>query len=364
MKKKHTVCLISPLPPPNGGIGRWTVLIKRYVDHVPGLDVRIIDTSPRWRAIDDLALWKRMVGGSLQLIRDMVFIVWQLIKRPDCIHLNTSGSFAIVRDWAVVQLSRISRIPCFYQLHFGRVPQLAGKGGGWEWRILVWIMKKVHCVVVIDVATERAIKHYLPDVRVKLIPNFIELELLPVNPAGSTPRKTVLFLGWVIPTKGIEELVEAWSIAQPAGWSLQIVGPVADKYQQQLLERHTPDDLEFLGEKTHDEAMALMAEAGVFVLPSHTEGFPNVVMEAMALSTPIIATTVGALPEMLSGGAGYLIPPKEVGALIEALGRVLSEEFLRVSMATAAKKRVLNEYTVSVVFSQLEELWKENRCAL
>jgi len=364
MKKKHTVCLISPLPPPNGGIGRWTVLIKRYVEQVSGLDVRIIDTSPRWRAIDDLAVWKRIVGGGLQLSRDMLFIFWQLLKRPDCIHLNTSGSFAVIRDLAVVQLARMVRIPCFYQLHFGRVPPLAEKGGGWEWRMLVWIMKKVRCVIAIDAATERAIKYYLPDVRVKLIPNFIDMESLPPNSAGSTSRKTVLFLGWVLPSKGIEELVEAWSIAQPTGWHLQIAGPGADEYHRQLLERYTPEGLEFLGEKTHDEAMQLMAEAEVFVLPSHTEGFPNVVMEAMAFSKPIIATTVGALPEMLSGGAGYLIPPKDVGALIEALERVLSKELLQASMAAAAKKRVLHEYTISAVFSHLEELWRGTGCEL
>jgi hypothetical protein len=58
------VCLIAPLPPPYGGIANWTQLVRRYALVRSDFNLDIVDTSPRWRAIDDIVLWKRAAGGG------------------------------------------------------------------------------------------------------------------------------------------------------------------------------------------------------------------------------------------------------------------------------------------------------------
>ena len=71
----------------------------------------------------------------------------------------------------------------------------------------------------------------------------------------------------------------------------------------------------FSVKKGHDDAMRMLANAEIFVLPSHTEGFPNAVLEAMALAKAIIASRVGAIPEMLADECGLLIEAKDVSGL-------------------------------------------------
>ncbi len=353
------VCLIAPLPPPYGGIGNWTLLVRRFAQARSDIQVNIVDTAPRWRTIDDMAIWRRALGGGVQLVRDYMRFVRVLWPRPDVVHLTTSGQLAIVRDIVVLGTARILKIPTVYHIHFGRVPQIASKNTH-EWRLLALAIRLARAVITIDPATATVIKQHLPQVQTLRIPNGIDLNGLPeLLPSSGNPvaLRTVLFLGWVIPSKGIAELVQAWSRAKVDGWHCVIAGPGAEKYREELREQLHPENLEFLPEQAHDAAMNLMASADVFVLPSYTEGFPNVIIEAMAMGKPIIATSVGAIPEMLTDGCGVLIPPRDVKSLTEALVRVLADVDLRIAMGVRAQKKARSEYAMNKVFEQLVSAW-------
>jgi glycosyltransferase involved in cell wall biosynthesis len=350
------VCLVAPLPPPLGGMGNWTRLVRRFAETRPGVELSIVDISPRWRAIDDLAGWKRILGGGLQLLRDY-WRFWRILWRcPGVIHLTTPGQLAVVRDLAILITARVAGIATVYHLHFGRVPQIAANPT-FEWRMLAWAIGLADVVIAIDPATAEAVQHHLPQTRTVRLPNGIDLAALPAEPVASQPP-TVLFLGWVIPTKGVYELVEAWAQLKPKEWRCRIVGPGSPQCRDELQERFQPELLEFLPEQTHDEAMRLMAAASVFVLPSYTEGFPNVIIEAMAMGKAIIATDVGAMPEMLDGGCGVVVPARDTQALRDALARVLADPELRAAMGIRAMAKARQEYAMDRVFDQLEDLWR------
>jgi glycosyltransferase involved in cell wall biosynthesis len=353
------VCLMAPVPPPYGGIGKWTILVRCFSQARSDVKIDIVDTAPRWRAIDDMAVWKRALGGGIQLLRDYSYFLRMLLARPDVLHLTTSGQLAIIRDIVVLITARVFKVPAIYHIHFGRVAQIASKNTH-EWRLLALAIRLAHVVIAIDPATATVIKQHLPQVQTLRIPNGIDLnglpELLPSS-GISVAMRTVLFLGWVIPSKGIAELVQAWSITKVDGWHCVIAGPGAEKYREELREQLHPENLEFLPEQAHDAAMKLMASADVFVLPSYSEGFPNVIIEAMAMGKPVIATSVGAIPEMLSDGCGVLIPPRDVKSLTEALVRVLADVDLRIAMGVRAQKKARSEYAMDKVFEQLVSAW-------
>lgn len=350
------VCLVAPLPPPLGGIGKWTLLLRQFSAYRPEVKLSIVDISPRWRAIDDLAWWKRVLGGGGQLIRDYFLFLRLLRTRPDLIHLTTSGQLAVVRDLAILTTARLAGIPSIYHLHFGRVPQIAANCT-FEWRMLARAIGLAHAVIAIDPATADAIKEQLPATRTLRIPNGIDLDKLPAAGPPSEPG-TVLFLGWVIPTKGVHELVHAWTQLMVGGWRCVIAGPGAEAYRNELRQQYQPGQLEFLGEQSHDDAMRLMADADVFVLPSHTEGFPNVIIEAMSMGKAIIASDVGAIPEMLAGECGVVVPSRDTEALCGALRRVLADADLRTAMGERAAKKARAEYAMDRVFDQLLEEWR------
>ena len=288
---------------------------------------------------------------------DLPRVVAQLRRHPDVLHLTTSGQLAVVRDLAVMAASAHFGVPVIYHIRFGRVPELAG-GRSREWRVLARAMRRAHTVLVIDADTERAVQDSLPDVRVVRVSNCVDTTNLPQVTEQAGGERTVMFLGWVIPTKGIEELVQAWAQLRPDGWRLLVVGPGKTEYQNQLLAKYGPKALEFSGEQPHDEAMRLLAAADVFVLPSYTEGFPNVVVEAMALGKPIVATRVGAIPEMLRDGGGILVDRQDVGGLARAMAQVMADSDLRLHLGTRARQRAVSEYSLESVFAQYLAVWR------
>jgi glycosyltransferase involved in cell wall biosynthesis len=258
-----------------------------------------------------------------------------------------------------MSVAALFHVPVIYHIRFGRVPQIATSKNR-EFRLMAKVMLKSQTVVAIDRATRDAIKESLPTVNIELIPNCVNFSELPSAFASDQVMRTALFIGWVIPTKGIAELVEAWSQLKPREWRLQIVGPGDAAYRQDLIERFHPDGVEFLGELPHVQAMERMAACDLFVLPSHTEGFPNVVLEAMALGKAIVASDVGAIPEMLEAKCGLLVKPKDVQSLTTVMRSLLNDGNLRAELGRRARERALANYSIDVVFPRYMALWRKS----
>ena len=119
--------------------------------------------------------------------------------------------------------------------------------------------------------------------------------------------------------------------------------------------------VEFVGEKSREEVWGYYKTCSLFCLPSYSEGFPYVVLEAMAFACPIVATKVGAIPEMLSDGCGELIDAQEVESLKDALTHLLRDKEDASISGVNAHNKVLNNYTIDKVFDQYLEVWKSNK---
>lgn len=367
MYKNLNVCLLAPLPPQFdgrnhscGGIGHWTQIIVEYAKTCEQVSLSVIDTTPKWRSIHNFSLWKRVVSGGLNLTAYMTRLIKRLLLgKPDLIHMTTSGHLGVIRDIVVILTAKLFRVPVTYHIRFGRVPALA-RAGGVEWALISTAMKLAASVVAIDATTFSSIKHQLPRVNVELVPNCINFaSVRHMREGGATVKQTVLFAGWVIPAKGIEELLSAWSAMASVDWTLIIVGPVESLYKEQLFERYGSKFISFMGEKSHEETLSLIAACDVFVLPSYSEGFPNAVLEAMALGKPIVASSVGAIPEMLTNGAGSLVAPKDAKALQSALQQVMDDEHFRSEMGVRAKERAIQNYSIEVVFERYMDIWRQ-----
>jgi len=308
-----------------------------------------------------------MVGGLLQGFRDALRVRHMLRERPiDAISITSSGSLAAIRDVMVLGMARRRGISGYHHLRIGRLPDIIRRNG-WEWRLLRGAMRSATAVVVLDGASEAALTSAMPDIQVRKIPNCISLD--GISPAPDMPMRAVpeiLYLGWMVDTKGVRELVEAWSDIVVPPSTLVLAGPGSPVFLQEVRQlavtRGTEGRLEILGEIMHDEAMARMRRTDLFVLPSYTEGFPNVVAEAMAFSRPIVATTVGAIPEMLDGGngtpCGVLVPPRDVSSLRTAIKSLLADPTQRQELGRRARIKVETAYTAPKVFDRLVNLWQ------
>lgn len=186
--------------------------------------------------------------------------------------------------------------------------------------------------------------------------------IAPRDAPGSSDR-LVVFVGHVIPDKGVGVLVDACGRIPDV--HLVLVGPVAPEFAAGLAEAARGAKrgrwLDFRGAVSHDEALAEIARAAVFVLPSFDEAFPYVILEAMSLGTPIIASSVGAIPEMLSsadGPCGVPVPAGDPLALEAALRYLLSHPEERRLIALRGRKKAACDYAPDKVAAGLAEIWR------
>jgi glycosyltransferase involved in cell wall biosynthesis len=197
---------------------------------------------------------------------------------------------------------------------------------------------------------------------VRWVPNFVELaDLGPVpDRAGRAGPVNVLFVGWMLEAKGVRELLEALR-ALPAA-RLTLIGAEDPQFLASVR-----GELEALGPRVRrlpprprEEVMTLYAEADVFVLPTWREGFPNVVLEAMAAGLPVVATPVGAIPEAVRDGEeGLLVPVRDPVALTSALRRLIDDRGLRLALGARARARAESVFSMEAVTAQLESLYRE-----
>jgi glycosyltransferase involved in cell wall biosynthesis len=143
-----------------------------------------------------------------------------------------------------------------------------------------------------------------------------------------TDTELVLYVGWLSPTKGLAELMDAMIAlgAKRPRLRLALVGegsyrqPLADKARTAGI----ADRVQFLGRMDSEGVSRWLGISNVFCLPSYSEGCPNAVVEAIASGRPVVATDVGGIPELVRNGCGMLVPPMDTTRLQEALERALS----------------------------------------
>jgi len=135
-------------------------------------------------------------------------------------------------------------------------------------------------------------------------------------------------------------------------------GPAVQDLKARVRELRLNGSWEFVG--SYDGAVgcsAFMRTLDVFVLPSFAEGTSKSVIEAMAHGLPIITTTVGGLPDLLTPDAGILVPPGDSDALAEAMQRLASDPALRERMGQAARERYLKLFAPDAVLSMLADTY-------
>lgn len=354
-RRKLKVCLIAPVPPPYGGIANWTTNLINMLDENK-INFELVNIAPEKRITERRTLYNRIVDSGLAMLSQRKKLV-QLIKgnKINVIHMTTSGQLALIRDIIFLHEASKYSIPVSYHIHFGKIPQII-ENDGMEWKFLRKAFRLADKVIAIDKKTYDEIKKVMPELDVEYIPNSISSKKLPV--AKEPEKKEVTFLGWCIKEKGIEELLLAWKqIADMYEWELNLIGPYDDNYIEKLSNSVTLKKVNFLGELEHEKAMKMLSKSSIFILPSYSEGFPMSVLEAMALGKAIIATKVGAVPEMLGGECGELIDKQNVGQIVNALKKLIEDEKLRNKYGENAEIKVKENYLDSIIFKRYKNCW-------
>jgi glycosyltransferase involved in cell wall biosynthesis len=156
----------------------------------------------------------------------------------------------------------------------------------------------------------------------------------------------LLFLGNVIPRKGLHTLLEALARVPREGWRLTVVGGLeVDKAYAQQIQRQIDaaglrGQVEFTGALEDEKLASHLAQSQVLAVPSSYEGYGIVYLEGMAFGLPALATTAGGAREIITSGRdGFLITPGDAGALAEYIRTLREDRDLLLKMSLNAQTR-------------------------
>lgn len=361
-KNKLNVCFLIPLPPPYGGIANWSVLLDDYLGGLEDINYQIINISPRKKSMTDFSFISRIICGVknyLTIKKELRKILKE--KNTNVIHITTSGQLALFRDYKLIKLANRFNVPVVYHIRFGRIPDIA-KNNKFEYKLFLKNAKLCAGIISIDKKTFETISFLSNSNRkVCLIPNpFDNKKIKNVSTLSQTNvKKVILYAGWVIKSKGIEDLIISWNNIKDRydDYCLKICGPYKDNYMKKLKSSFDLQRVIFTGEIDNKSLLLEMNESDIFVFPSHTEGFPNVILEAMALGKPIIATDVGAIPDMLADNCGIVVEKQNILEITKYLELLINDKELKNTMSRNAKGKLNSEYLISGIYEKYHDLW-------
>ena len=369
--KKIKILLVSPYSRVKvGGIGTWTKIMLDFCKNRDDVELFFQNTAtdlPKRAALKNSLL--HVLIGSLDSLSILLKLFINLIRyKPNVVHYTSSAGFGLYKDSVAIFIVRkLFRRQIIIHRRFGRIPEL-GESKNNEWKKLYSCVRKASASIVIDVHSYKTlIKEGLDNVY--LTPNPISTNLEAVSKSLDINSISehrdigmVLFVGHILKAKGISELIKATK-DNPAVTKLIVIGPFFEEdFEQEMhdLASDTKKDSNWIfwaGELEREKVFEYYKRCSVFCLPSYTEGFPNSVIEAMALGCPIVATTVGAIPEMLDGNCGRLVESRNIECLGQKIQEVIEKRPEAIEMGKNAREKVLNQYVIEKVFSMYYSIW-------
>jgi glycosyltransferase involved in cell wall biosynthesis len=203
------------------------------------------------------------------------------------------------------------------------------------------------------------------DTEIYVIPNGIDLEEYNgeiINQEKKPCEKNILFVGSLYSVKGVQYLIMAMNLVLDKVPEAKLI-LVGDGEEREMLEALSiqldiQKCVQFVGKVPHKKVQTLMLRADIFVLPSLSEGFPNVILEAFACGLPIVASRVGGIPDIIINDTnGYLVEAKDIGDLAKKIILLLHDDALRKKISNN-NRQFVKKYTWENVIVELEKIYE------
>lgn len=269
------------------------------------------------------------------------------LARPDLelvlIHFENMGTSFIP------QLSQI-RVPIVVICH-GKEMFPGGKHGPYLKRLrrLFDMADKVLCVS--KYIRDYVIKYGCPEEKADVFYLGAELPEICCGHKDTKQCTRYIMTGRIIPCKGHETLIYAFAEILRNIKDAELVligdGPSRSKLQSLAHSLGIADAVKFLGFQVNSKVYEELGTADIYVHPSYEEGLGISIVEAMAACLPVVATAVGGIPEIVEDGkTGFLVPPKDVDRLTEAMLILAKDPLLRIRMGFAGRQVVEDKFDV------------------
>lgn len=296
----------------------------------------------------------------LKAIDGIVVFFALLCRHPRAIlHVHAASRASFWRKSGFMALAMLARWPIVFHLHGGGFASFYEEECGPIARALVrFFLDRAASIVVVSERWNLWMRRITRNPRIATIPNAV-----PLPPLAQRPREAALiaFTGRCSEGKGLYDLLQACLVLRRGFPRLRIDcagdGDL-DEAERAVASMGLADRVRIQGWIEPARRDELLARATVFVLPSHAEGLPMGLLEAMAAGCPVVASAVGGIPDLVTHGVnGLLVEPGDSQALADAVGRVLADPKLARTLGRAARATVAARFTPERSLERLGQIY-------
>ena len=371
------VCMISTyFYPWAGGAEKQAERLSHWlIDHdIPVMMVtRHFDDLPTYEKIQGIEVYRvrplpGKVLGALSFVAMGVWVMLKNRKKYSIIHSHQVYSPSTI-GWIA---SKLLRRPMVVNLHLGGpegdIQRLLRNPTMGNARLNILKRDASAFVAISREIAQEMREQGIPEDKIHFLVNAVDPNVYaPVDTATRDQMRQQLdlpadvpiafFGGRLVQIKGVQDLLTAWrNVPEPAYLVIAGTGELEGELQA-YAETHLQGRVKFVGKI--DNVDEYLQAADAWVLPSYGEGLPVSLLEAMATTTAIVTTPVGAIPEIIKDGEnGLLVPSGDVDALSEALKRAISRSDEIKAMGESARQLVLDKYSLHSVSQSYKELFE------
>lgn len=347
--RRRLLCLVQ-LPPPIHGVTvvNQTVVNSELLSSRFELEIVPLASSTSFEDLDRAGLRKvgRLIQTSARLAHALV------VRRPDAVYFTLSPrGVAFYRDCIFVAIIKLVGVPRIYHLHGTAIR--ARLDAWWRRRLYRWAFRDAW-VIHLSERLVADLAGLVPRERVLVVANGVAERRVPER-AKSEGIPRLLFLSNMTETKGPLVLIEALGRLRARGISFEATFAGAahhreflDRCLAEIRDRGLDRQVRCVGPTYGEAKHRLLDEHDIFVLPTYRDAFPLVALEAMQAGIPVVATTEGALPEIIEDGkTGLLVRPRDPEALARCLATLIADPELRSRIGAGGRARCLEKYSAA-----------------
>lgn len=367
MNRKPKLLIVGAFPPQDSQIYGGIVTTCNSLlnpEFSEQFELLLIDSTQRSNPPPNF-----FVRSIFALVRFTKYLYRLVAASPDAVLLFAATGASLFEKSVMARIARSRRIPAFLFPRGAEIIDIASKSAFQR----AWIKPAMRCASYFlcqGPSWQRFAVNDLgfPVEKAPVIHNWAaSADLIKLGADRESVRNskiiTFIFIGWLEKEKGVFELLEASRrLLQKHEFSLAIAGRGnAESVARDFVRSHSLErNVRFVGWVQDDKKNDLLRYADVLVLPSWAEGFPNVIIEAMAAKLAVVVSAVGNIPDLLTNRQqALLIPSRNVDALVRALEELLVSDTFRLEMAERGHEYAKHTFSTTVGISRLAAVIKD-----
>lgn len=352
--RRCCVAIVGPPPGFAGGMG--TLMQHLALTESDRTTIEFLDSgvgsTPREEQSKVLRLWI-FLTTCLYLARRRHHI--------DLVHINLATHGSTFRKVIFGALCRVIGLPYVVHLHGGNIVAYTAQLPALLRSVQQRFVGHARSVIALGQVWRPVLMELwsLSDDRIEVVYNAVPA---PQRQVDEDVSDELVFVGRFETNKGAADLLEALLlIPAHAKARLTVIGSLTDesiKNQIAQVEQRTPHRIRVTGWLDQDGVKSESLGKGIFVLPSHFEGLPLALLDAMAVGQVPVVTPVGTVPEIITDGEnGFFVPVGDPQQLAQVLTRLITDENIRSAVSRKARETWATRFDLSTFRRSLDDIW-------